>query len=283
MEQALKTIELVEAILSQLPMRDLLLAQRVCKHWKEVIDASSKLQKALFFQPATDRVAFHHTQNRISWWWKNVDELQSADFFYLCKAADVDTAVAFERTRRYASSFPSVHALSTADKMAATVKRRHERLQQLERDIDRNTTKTRVFLNPLLLATFDWVGDFFNSKPIQLPFERRHRPEASWRRMLVTQPPLGAVQGKVRGDDRWNCFGYAHIGTAVTMGALESTVRNVSFKYRADTSGLEIEGLDNFEIWEDVTDLAKIGVGVRPDSLVEAMEKVDLADDGLLL
>ncbi|KAF7185706.1 hypothetical protein HII31_12937 [Pseudocercospora fuligena] len=47
--------ELAEAILIQLPTRDLLLAQRVCKAIKHTIDKSKPIQKALFFLPG-DRI-----------------------------------------------------------------------------------------------------------------------------------------------------------------------------------------------------------------------------------
>ncbi|KAK3623061.1 hypothetical protein LTR56_021814 [Elasticomyces elasticus] len=43
--------ELLENILLQLPMRDLLFAQKVCKTWKLTIDTTLSIQKALFFAP----------------------------------------------------------------------------------------------------------------------------------------------------------------------------------------------------------------------------------------
>ncbi|KAK5136528.1 hypothetical protein LTR08_002872 [Meristemomyces frigidus] len=46
----LATTELLEAVLLQLPMRDLLLAQGVSKRFEEVI-AGSPIQRALFFEP----------------------------------------------------------------------------------------------------------------------------------------------------------------------------------------------------------------------------------------
>ncbi|KAI7162285.1 hypothetical protein KC349_g2202 [Hortaea werneckii] len=51
-QQVWDTSELLEHILSQLPMRDLLLAQRVSRRFKAVIDSSDKIQQALFFKPA---------------------------------------------------------------------------------------------------------------------------------------------------------------------------------------------------------------------------------------
>ena len=46
-----KTIELLEAILLELPMKDVLRSQQVRKHWKEVIVGSNAIQKALFMRP----------------------------------------------------------------------------------------------------------------------------------------------------------------------------------------------------------------------------------------
>lgn len=49
--------ELAEMILLHLPMRDLLLAQRVCSHWRTSIEGSPKIQRALFFTPSDKRKA----------------------------------------------------------------------------------------------------------------------------------------------------------------------------------------------------------------------------------
>lgn len=45
------TVELLEAILSELPIRYLLLAQRVSRHWQQVIQDSIRIQQAPFFKP----------------------------------------------------------------------------------------------------------------------------------------------------------------------------------------------------------------------------------------
>ncbi|KAK4956728.1 hypothetical protein LTR10_006256 [Elasticomyces elasticus] len=54
--QVLLLPELLENILLRLHTRDLLFAQKVCKTWKEVIEDSPDIQKALFFKAgvATD-------------------------------------------------------------------------------------------------------------------------------------------------------------------------------------------------------------------------------------
>lgn len=64
--------ELLESILVELPMKDLLFAQKICKHWKAVIDTSDKLQKALFLKPGTatdappDAFGFSNESGRVS-------------------------------------------------------------------------------------------------------------------------------------------------------------------------------------------------------------------------
>ena len=40
--------EMLEVILYELPTKDLLLSKAVCKMWRDTIDSSVKLQKALF-------------------------------------------------------------------------------------------------------------------------------------------------------------------------------------------------------------------------------------------
>ncbi|KAK5677258.1 hypothetical protein LTS10_010447 [Elasticomyces elasticus] len=51
--QALAIPELLENILLRLHTRDLLFAQKVCKTWKQVMENSPNIQRALFFKPGT--------------------------------------------------------------------------------------------------------------------------------------------------------------------------------------------------------------------------------------
>ena len=55
-ERALASIELLEKILLQLDLRSLLIsAQSVNRRWRQLIEKSSKIQRALFFQPEKKR------------------------------------------------------------------------------------------------------------------------------------------------------------------------------------------------------------------------------------
>lgn len=52
------TTELLENVLRHLPMKDLLLAQRVSRKWSGVIKQSKELQQALFFVPQEAEVGW---------------------------------------------------------------------------------------------------------------------------------------------------------------------------------------------------------------------------------
>ena len=60
----LNTIELLEKILLALPMRDLLINQRVSQHWKNVIDGSIEIQRALFFLSEAEPTLYVYSRTR---------------------------------------------------------------------------------------------------------------------------------------------------------------------------------------------------------------------------
>lgn len=148
-QKVFETTELLEMTLIQLPVRDLLFAQRVCKTWNICIDHSSKLRKGLFFQPAGE-----------------LTTIAAA----LEEEEDTSVNKALKRTpySKYAINIPST---------------------------------AFAFRNPLL-DSFPWAvmgqiiaGELGESV---LPPSWRHF-EASWRRMLVTQPSsLSSVGSTLR-------------------------------------------------------------------------------------
>jgi hypothetical protein len=54
--QVLEVTELLELILLKLPSRDALLAQCVCRYWKEVIKTSPALQEKLWLKSDTSNL-----------------------------------------------------------------------------------------------------------------------------------------------------------------------------------------------------------------------------------
>ncbi|OJD40525.1 f-box domain protein [Diplodia corticola] len=177
MDDVLNTPELLELVLSKLPMRDLLLAQRVCKGFNTAIASSPTLQQALFFRPLPATAA---------------PPPSSASVKLLHSPDDTPTTEAWERNPLLALAFWPW--------------------------FDRSTPRSR-FSAPF------WDPETFETLPLAAETTRFAflRSEASWRRMLVTQPPVAElnlmlVTHAMGGDD----LDYASIspGNGVRMGLL---------------------------------------------------------------
>ncbi|KAK5714981.1 hypothetical protein LTR15_010397 [Elasticomyces elasticus] len=130
-EQVFLPPELVEIILLQLPMKDLLLSQRVCKTWKAVVESSSGIQKALFFT-----------------------------------AGNQQTTVAADRPKTNAYiGYPCICYSCTK-------------------------TRTSKTLNPLLFTS---IRDDGRVTGLELLVDKDLHPQASCRRMLLSQPPQDKI------------------------------------------------------------------------------------------
>ncbi|KAK5120101.1 hypothetical protein LTR85_006582 [Meristemomyces frigidus] len=83
-QQVCETYELLERILLHLPLRDLLLSQRICTSFRDLVRRSQNINRALFFSPAKDSVQWH----RVSYNSKD-HEIQGSEGW---KARKEDTA-----------------------------------------------------------------------------------------------------------------------------------------------------------------------------------------------
>ncbi|CAK4029407.1 hypothetical protein CB0940_11031 [Lecanosticta acicola] len=66
-EKVFRVSELAEAVLLELPPRQVLRNQIVCRQWKEVIKGSIPLQEALFFRPLTITPPVHYESEHDHW------------------------------------------------------------------------------------------------------------------------------------------------------------------------------------------------------------------------
>lgn len=145
------TTELLEMILSHLPMKALPLDQRVCRKWRDVIQQNKRLQQKLFFQPREADVCWElslfprHKLARITP--DEYNEKQETHYVFMSGSLN---PLLFDYSKEYGL---------------------------LERA---NDSGCEVFT--------------FSSLP---PLKD---PQASWRRMLVTQPPI---------DSLFTHYGYA--------------------------------------------------------------------------
>lgn len=65
MNQVLTTYELLESILLELPLRDVLLAQRVSETFKDIINNSLPLQRQLFLAPISNCLLVDQPMNGV--------------------------------------------------------------------------------------------------------------------------------------------------------------------------------------------------------------------------
>ena len=159
----LSTVELLEKILLALPMKDLLLSQRVSQHRKNVIDGSIKIQRALFFLPETEPTLYVYNRRR--------------DTFR--KATQVDLALNLD-ARKSRSEFAYGNYIIQANKI--------------------NTLLVKVPTRFSLLTS--WLFDKRrDSDPGQRLDQQNHyrvSTTPSWERMYIVQPASSSVKDDLR-------------------------------------------------------------------------------------
>lgn len=181
------TMELAEMILGEICMRDLLISvQRVCKGWKSTIDASSKLQEALFFRP-----------------------INSKCLIYGGRTCDEHFAMARRR---------ELTAETLADQSGP------------------------VYEHPIITAKCSKIRNY-GAPWYHMPnAEIMGRPEASWRRQLMTQPPLAELRWRKTEDEtKVNGTVRASSPKGLTLGdcAMESSIRLSSWHERWSWQGID--------------------------------------------
>ncbi|KAK5705721.1 hypothetical protein LTR17_021409 [Elasticomyces elasticus] len=153
-DAVLLTTELLENILHHLPMKDLLLAQRVSRKWQGVIDQSKRLQQQLFFAPK---------QSRSCWEFEPGDDEDESEMAVQRGFRKITTAEHYERKEQ---GDPWVYELGELN----TLLFRSDNFKLDERVEDGGYES---FVSP-------WC----------MPVRDKH---ASWRRMLITQPSVTRV------------------------------------------------------------------------------------------
>ncbi|KAK3618730.1 hypothetical protein LTR56_024471 [Elasticomyces elasticus] len=151
--QVLDLPELFEAIVLQLPMRDLLFAQRVSKTWRANLDASPAVQKALFFTAGKKKDIIYVPANDIT-------------------------------PRKACDAYNATQISPTLTNKPRTCLR-FECLQYMIRG-----KRFATAFNPLLTM---WVRQGLRLRNSILQDGGEGDQSASWRRMFLTQPPRAAV------------------------------------------------------------------------------------------
>lgn len=156
-DQVLHTPELLELILLHLPMRDLLLAQRTCQKFRNLIRTSPTLQQILYLKPLPESA-----------------------------------------TPTSTSPTPNLSSYGTAEPVTESWQRNPLLISPFLPWFNRTRCKIKFDLTTL---------DVFENSALAKPNLRSIflTPEASWRQMLVVQPPvtrldLIRIQSNLNGD-----------------------------------------------------------------------------------
>lgn len=193
--------ELLEQILINLPLRDLLLCQRVCKKWEALVSTSPTLQTRLYFRaPAGPKSSETHPSSY------TFNPLLEAAFPFLFKP---DHISASQRSDDWDVRFG---------------------------DLDLPPT--------LESCPKEFFYSSFNRNP-----EAFRRPQASWRQMLITNPPVNTI---VFRNDSAGMMGRSVQECVITVGPQYSSSapelgerKNTYIKLASnDVSGSKEEFLD---------------------------------------
>ena len=258
----LSTPELLEQILLELQIFDLLHAQSVNTTFKTTIDSSTKLQQALYFRPcANEPVYFVPGTDRDL---PKLPDMHILGNFCFCPSGWLPVLQDFVGD---VNTHPRPQVSDSSLEVYKTSSR--TRLRD-------HLTRTPVFLNRLLLKSFPSFRKLFDSFDIGVTevfqedvfADASHkragrRPEASWRRMLLTQPPLHVVPAyeltfKPSGDiislHHSNVLRTGWLGQHTTMEILQSQLSDFLGR------GLRVKGKEAFESWHIGHDLRAIPV-----------------------
>lgn len=207
---ALFTTELLERILVEMEMRNLLLSQRVNSKWRKVIESSTILQQKPFFEPA---------EPEFCWKFKKSSTTIEPDTF-------VKVSATHELTEGEQSS--ESHCLFKHGEMNMLI---FERDDLEDFDPDESGVLKQAQQDRYVQAWFS----------VQITSAAWQYPEASWRRMLVVQPPVLNATGSGRCiihnrsiyscHDSLKCQGsascktfYAHGSGGLTTGILAKAI-----------------------------------------------------------
>ncbi|KAK5137998.1 hypothetical protein LTR08_005795 [Meristemomyces frigidus] len=202
-ERLAGTLELIEMVLMHLPLPDILLAQRVNKAWSDIITGSPQLQRALFFRPSdTIPLRFLHHTGPIM-----LDCANEAECNYDEK-----------RTGNVAEAYWGS-------------------------DRDASLKHDNIILNPFMSSHLPWLLKDFDPYVRDLAAaelgNRSQRPEASWRKMLVSQPPVSELGFDTGSAQHWHRVEAQDGEIGITVEGLRTRLAGFTGR-TCDVFGLEM-------------------------------------------
>ena len=195
--------ELLELILLELPVRDLLFAQLVCRSFKATIDQSEPIQERLFFRPQIKSAARDGTR---------VNDLL------------LDSRVFSDRI---IMKVPGANRLHVLLDPSATTKPTHLFLKS--REMRKSVFRSRDDGEKPVITTFIQlnfrIGRYCSTWPFTKGCRVCNSPplrDGSWQRMYLTQPPIRICCANGEGHRTWKNLNLDYpretVGTWLTTG-----------------------------------------------------------------
>lgn len=226
-------------ILLALPMRDLLLSQKVSKSWQNLIEKSVRLKRALFLTPAACG-----TVSYVDWRYDDKDMLTSLNLGEHLRGQNKD-------------QLPVPY-------QAHWGRRRDD------------VGKYRVFLNPLLAVAFPFLSDkaVFGPDSYAKISKAIQWPKASWRKMYFTQPPVSLSVVETDSEDSQGSEGSARgEWTVTTVTEYENgkglTMEELMEQLDDRDELVWVEGRGLWQDWRGPKDLEKVMMGGKEETGVK--------------
>ena len=221
----METPGLLEKILLELHIQDLLFAQKISRFWRELINTSPDLQRALFFKPASE--------GPMSWVYPVVPGMwNTADCTSTYNRRDRGSCVG------HIPNDDLDHAQEVWDGHWGF---RHDDFGQY-----------RVFVNPFISTKLQFLHPECESLDVSDQSTAVRYEKASWRSMLFAQPTISRIPIDV-GCSHWHIVQASGLTTGITLEKLHSA----AFGYRLIHS---VAGGDMLEAWVSGRDLRRITI-----------------------
>ncbi|KAM3414067.1 hypothetical protein BST61_g10727 [Cercospora zeina] len=226
--EALAMFEILEQVMLYLPMQTMLLAAGVCTRWRDVSRDSRAIRKALFLEPVPVEPLCY-----MDW------EFDDKDFYHDFWE-HIDNP---ERNKPICGDFGT---------------ETHVRYRAHWGRTRTDVNKYRVFVNPLLAKVFPILSPTGTWNGLDMPPGMQNRG-ASWKNMLLTQPPVALLIFKCNRTERVWEYTALHTFYAAYPGSGLSG-RNLWDRIGNESKRMWITGSEHWKEYTAAKDLERVVV-----------------------
>ncbi|KAF2213665.1 hypothetical protein CERZMDRAFT_83794 [Cercospora zeae-maydis SCOH1-5] len=218
--------EILEQVMLYLPMQTMLLAAGVCTRWRDVSRDSRAIRRALFLEPVPIEPLGY-----MDWEFDAKDHYQA--FWELTDNPERNKPICGELGLKTHVRYLAHWGRTRTD-----------------------VNKYRVFVNPLLAKLFPILSPTGTWNGPDIPPGMQNR-EASWRKMLLTQPPVALIFIKCSRVERvWELHMLHTFHTDSPVSGLSG--RHLWHRLGGESKRMWITGSEHWEEYRGAEDLERI-------------------------